>query len=88
MTKGARMLKKAKAFLKTPAGHLVKVFAAAFAVTALSNAHHLLDAHGLDALKSAGEALLIVSAKAGLDAIHVNYAALFRLAARKRGTGG
>jgi len=49
--------------------HYGEIFAAAFAVTALANVDNLLNAHGLDAWKSAVVALAIAGAKAGLDAV-------------------
>lgn len=54
---------------KKRAAHYLEIFAAAFAVTALVNADHLLAAHGLDALKSAGVALVVAAVKAGVDAL-------------------
>lgn len=49
--------------------HYAEIFGAAFAVTALVNADHLLAAHGLDALKSAAVGLVVAAAKAGVDAL-------------------
>lgn len=49
--------------------HYGEIFAFAFAVTALANVDNLLNAHGLDAWKSAVIALVIAGAKAGFDAI-------------------
>jgi hypothetical protein len=63
------MFSKVKAFLATPAGkaveHAVYVFVAAFTVDAYGNRDHLLAAHGLDGLKSAGYAAAAAAAYAG-----------------------
>lgn len=49
--------------------HYADTFLAAFAIALVVNADHVLDAHGLDALKSAGVAALITAAKAGIEAV-------------------
>lgn len=53
--------------------HYAVIFGAAFAVTALANVNHLLDAHGLDAWKSAAVAIVIAGAKAGFDALKAQF---------------
>lgn len=45
------------------------VFAAAFATTELANADNILNAHGLDAVKSAAIAAIIAGLIAGVDAV-------------------
>lgn len=49
--------------------HYAAIFAAAFAVTLVANAQHIMDAHGLDALKAAAVAAVVASLKAGYDAL-------------------
>jgi predicted short-subunit dehydrogenase-like oxidoreductase (DUF2520 family) len=55
--------------MKKKLTHYAEIFAAAFAVTALVNADHLFDAHGLDGIKSVGVAVVVAAAKAGVDAV-------------------
>lgn len=55
--------------------HYLVIFIAAFGVTALTNSDHLLDAHGLNAVKSAALALVVAGLKAGFDALKATVAA-------------
>ena len=70
MRKSLRALAaRARAFLNTRVGrqleHIAAVFAGTFAVTAVFNGKHLLDAHGLSALASAAPAVATAALYAG-----------------------
>lgn len=48
--------------------HYVDIFVAAFAAALLFNKQHLLDAHGLNAVKAVVEASMVTGGKAVLEA--------------------
>jgi hypothetical protein len=55
--------------LKSRLLHYLVVFGAAFGLSLLLNADHILNAHGLSALKSAAAGALIAALVAGVDAL-------------------
>lgn len=65
----SKLLTKARATLNRPrVMHYLDIFLAAFGVALLFNKQHLLDAHGLNAVKATIEAAAVTGGKAVFEA--------------------